>query len=377
MRLLVVSHPCVTPVNQKLYATVERQTDWDVTLVAPASWDSEYGTRHLERWPTFEGALHAVPVALSGNVPLHVYRSTFLPLLHDVQPDAIYVHNEPYAASTAQVLAAHWLSQADAAFGFYSAQNIQKSYPPPFRWTEQQVYRASSFAFPCSETVNETLRAKGYTDTTTRLPLGVDSDRFDRAQDQSAPPALNAPDASVIIGFAGRVVEEKGLDTFMDALGKVRNLSWHFVILGDGDFVPELKRKAKRLGLTDRVSFLGYIDHEEVPRYLAAMDLAVLPSETQPNWKEQFGRVIVEALAAGTPVLGSDSGEIPRLLDRTQGGLTFPEGRPHACAERLARLVEHPSLRKQLAHRGEDYVTTRYTHEHLAQSFAKTIRSAA
>ena len=68
------------------------------------------------------------------------------------------------------------------------------------------------------------------------------------------------------------------------------------------------------LPISGQVLQIGFVPHEETPRYLAAFDLLVLPSETQPNWKEQFGRVIVEALACGVPVIGSDSGEIPNLV---------------------------------------------------------------
>lgn len=373
MTLFVVSHPCVTPVNQKFFAEVERQTGWDVTIVAPSSWTSAYGERQLERWPRFDGDLRSVPVWMDGNVPLHVYQSLFLSHLREVDPDAIYVHHEPYAAATAQVyLANRWSLQRP--IGFFTWQNIEKTYPPPFGQTEQMVYQESDYAVSGSESARAVLRSKGYTGPAPVIPAAVDPARFAPSPNGRAID-LAVPGGAVLVGYVGRIVAEKGLDTFLDALDRRRELPWHFVLIGEGDFAGDLKRQAERLGLRERLTFTGYVDHEDVPRYLSALDLAVLPSETQPNWKEQFGRIIVEALAAGTPVLGSDSGEIPHLIERTGGGLTFPEGEAPACAEALTRLVQNPKLRDDLAQHGHRFVASNYTHETLAKSFVETLET--
>jgi glycosyltransferase involved in cell wall biosynthesis len=84
----------------------------------------------------------------------------------------------------------------------------------------------------------------------------------------------------------------------------------------------------------------------------AQLDVLALPSHTTPTWKEQFGRVIVEALWCGVPVIGSDSGEIPWLIELTGGGLVYPEGDSAALAARLTELREQPALRRELASAG-------------------------
>ena len=85
------------------------------------------------------------------------------------------------------------------------------------------------------------------------------------------------------------------------------------------------KKSSTAAGSGERLTFLGYVPHEDVPSYLAHLDLVVLPSETQPNWKEQFGRILIEAMACGTPVLGSDLAEIPSVIRTTGGGRVFAE----------------------------------------------------
>jgi len=376
MRLLVVSHACVTPINQEFYAEIECQSGWDVSLIIPSSWQGEYGEKRAKRWSAFEGKIESIPVWPSGNIPLHIYRTTFLRLFRRLQPDVIYVHNEPYAASTAQVLFANRLSGLNVPFGFYSAQNIRKTYPPPFRWTEQHVYRMSQFAFPCSQTVLDTLRKKGYKAQATYLPLSIDPELYRPDPDRDAFRRQFSGGDEVVIGYLGRITEEKGLDTLFHALSLLPDkVQWKMVMVGEGQYEEDLRSLAHTLGLNQNLEWTGYVKHEKAPRYLSAFDILVLPSETQPNWKEQFGRVLIEAMACGTPVLGSDSGEIPHLIDRTGGGLIFSEGNPDHCSRQLAQLLRDQELREKLAQEGQVFVYDHYTHTALAHTFIDTIRS--
>src|SRR5690349_15422974 len=106
MKLVVVSHPCVTPINQDFYARVQARTGWEVTIILPSRWKTEYGPRRAERWPAFRGDLVTLPVFPRGNIPLHVYVARMRPRLRDLRPDVLYVHNEPYAAATFETLRA-------------------------------------------------------------------------------------------------------------------------------------------------------------------------------------------------------------------------------------------------------------------------------
>lgn len=377
MKLLIVSHPCVTPINQQFYAEVEQQTDWELTIVVPSNWKNEYGnTLNPERWSEYKGQLLSIPVWKSGNIPLHLYRSIFIPLLQDLKPDAIYIHHEPYAVATAQVYLANRLS-LHRPIGFYSAQNILKSYPPPFRQTEQAVFRDSQFAFPVSNSVEQVLHQKGCQVNTTVLPLGIDPEvYFPRPQARDVAKNLRTTEQDVLIGYLGRISEEKGLKTLLYALKQIQHLSWRLIVVGSGPYEAEFDAIAQNLQLQQRIQRLGYVPHVEAPLYLSAFDLLVLPSETRPNWKEQFGRVIIEAIACGTPVVGSDSGEIPYLLQATGGGLTFPEGQPDALAEKLQQLILNSSLRSQFVEQSRPIVLQNYTNSSLAQRFAQTIEKA-
>jgi glycosyltransferase involved in cell wall biosynthesis len=375
MNLLIVSFPCAIPTNQRLFAEVENQKDWNITIVAPPNWKTGFDeVKELERSPEFSGDLRPVPVWLSGNIPLHIYKSSFLSLLRSIDPDAIYVHHEAYGLATAQVYLANWILD-QKPIGFYSAQNIKKKYPPPFRYLEGFVHSQSSFSFPITESVLGVLREKGYDGPATILPLGVDCSFYTPDETLSRQKLCPDPDTR-IIGYVGRIDQMKGLSTLLNALDHLEDEDCHLVLIGSGPDEDRFVQLADSLGLQDQVTFLGYIDHAEIPSYLATLDVLVLPSETQPDWKEQFGRVIIEALACGTPVVGSDSGSIPHLVRDTEGGLVFPEGDAGTLADRLQTLIDRPERRRELASRGQKVVREKYSNSALAERFATTIERA-
>lgn len=374
MKLLVVSHACATPLNQSFFADVEEVSDWDISLVLPATWKTEYSDRKAERWPTFRGGFYPLPVWKSGHIPLHLYKSFFAKTLWETRPDAIYVQHEPYGVATAQVYLANRLSR-HVPIGFYAAQNISKIYPPPFRWTETMVLRDSSFCFPVTREALEVLRQKGYRGDAEVLPLAVNSELYHPMSDAAdALRQLNSIGAQeLVIGYLGRFVPEKGLLTLIKALKHIEVLPWRCVLVGNGPVEPQIRAAVAELGLTDRILFPGYVPHTDAPAWLSMFDVLALPSETQANWKEQFGRVIVEANACGTPVVGTRCGEIPIIIGHTGGGVIVAESSPEEFANALASLITNPSHVAELASQGQMVVRREYDQRFLATRFAAAI----
>jgi glycosyltransferase involved in cell wall biosynthesis len=355
MRLLVVSHSSVTPTNQQIYGEIRKITGWEITLLVPEIWKDEFGNAvRARRWPGAELDLVKAPVYPNGNIIFHAYCHSLKRLFSRVRFNAVYVNHEPYGISTAQLC---WANNryGRLPFGFYSCQNLQKSYPPPFRWLESMVYRSSQFAFPITEAVAEVLRTKGYTGNLTVCPLPFDPELYRPRSETEFPSGLGKNRNEVLIGYAGRIVEAKGLRTLVEALELLPRSGWKLAVVGAGPFESELGELIRNKGLASRVLQVGFVPHEETPHYLAAFDLLVLPSETQQNWKEQFGRVILEALACGTPVIGSDSGEIPNLIGASGGGLVFPERNPAALAEKLRTMISNPTVRKHYSENGRQW----------------------
>ncbi|BAU11405.1 glycosyl transferase, group 1 family protein [Leptolyngbya sp. NIES-3755] len=374
MKLLIVNHSCTVSVAQQFYAEIERQTGWEITIVVPENWKDEYGIqREVKRWKDFHGKLISIPVWQSGSIPLHRYRSLFVKLLREFNPDFIYLHQEPYALVTLQVYLANYFT-IRKPISFFTWQNIFKRYPIPFRQMERWILDHTDVMFPGSYSAEAVMREKGYTGRSVLMPSGIDPTIY-YPRSNNLKPELGAKDHEVLIGYVGRVVEQKGLKTLLTALNEIRELPWRLVMVGTGEFDAEFDSIAKELNLSDRIQKLGFVPFTETPNYLSAFDLLVLPSETRSNWKEQFGRVIIEAMACGTPVIGSDSGEIPHLIHVTKGGLVFPEGDAIALSQRLSELIQNAELRSNYAETGKQAVLSNYTNSLLAQRFAETVKN--
>ena len=368
MRLVVVSHPCVTPVNQAFYGAVERVSGWDLTIVLPRAWRNEYGRQQAERSEAFSGRLEPLPVVLQGNIPLHVYRARLARVFKQVRPDAVYVHHEPYGLATAQAFRAA-LRAGARSLGFYSAQNLQKRFPWPVSVLESWVYRRADYAFPVSERVEQVLRAKGYSARSHVLPLTVEVG----SEDEESRRDRNGP---LRVGYVGRLAQEKGVDSLLEAMSLLGDVDVRAVIAGEGPDREALERQARRLRIEDRLEWTGYVPHDRIEEIYRRLDLVVVPSLTVPNWTEQFGRVVIEALAAGAAVVTSDSGELPTLVAETGGGWTFPEGDAAQLAAAIRSSVVDPARLREVAARGRAAVRERYAPDVVARQFVEVVRES-
>jgi FkbM family methyltransferase len=372
VKLLVISHSSVTPSNQDFYARVQRRLGSELTLVVPSRWRNEYGDQVAARWPRFEGRLVALPVLLRGNIPLHVYRARLVRLLCDERPDIVYVHHEPYGLATFQAFwAAH---RTGTPAGFYSAQNLVKRYPPPVVWGERWVYTNATFAMAVSSEVAQTLQAKGYTGRIEVMPLGVDLSMYRRSERSRDRAQERAP---LIAAYVGRLSDEKGLHTLIDALAYSDATLVRLLVAGDGAAREALHAHAAARGVDKRITWLGYVPHDEVAQVYAQTDVVIVPSKTTSRWKEQFGRVVVEALACGVPVAVSDSGELPRLVQQTGGGWVFPERDARSLARLLEAIAGDPAARTDRARIGAARVRALFDAELLAERFATTVSECA
>ena len=119
--------------------------------------------------------------------------------------------------------------------------------------------------------------------------------------------------------------------------------------------------------------FIGQLPSGELPAEYRKIDALVLPSLTRPNWKEQFGRVLVEAMASGVPVIGSDSGAIPGVIG--DAGRIVPEGDVVALAGALRDLRDQPALRDDLIKKGRARFLAHFTHESIAAATVEVYRN--
>jgi glycosyltransferase involved in cell wall biosynthesis len=336
-RLLAVSHPSVVSVNQEVYRELQER-GWDVTIVLPSRWRSEYSQRDMtpQVLDGMEASLRRTRVLLRGRPQRHLYLASAGALARSARADVAFVEAEPFSLAATQWSRA--LKRLGVPFGVQCAENIDRRLPLPVRLMRSRVLRDAAFVAARSDSATRLAQAWGARGEVALAPHAVPL-----WQDVPAP-----RERPFTVGYAGRLVPSKGL---LDLLAAVRRLDppVELVMIGDGEQRSELEGQPIP---GSRVRVIDDLSHEQMAAGYAQLDVLALPSHTTPTWKEQFGRVIVEALWCGVPVVGSDSGEIPWLIELTGGGLVYPEGDSDALAARLAELRAQPALRRELAQAG-------------------------
>jgi glycosyltransferase involved in cell wall biosynthesis len=195
--------------------------------------------------------------------------------------------------------------------------------------------------------------------------FGVDPELFS--------PGPGDSHASFNVGFLNRLVPAKAPLLMVQAFATLPNDSRLYVV-GDGPLRERLQELIKRGDLGTRVTLNRRVPSEQMPALLKTLDVVVLPSVTTRSWKEQFGRILIEAMSCGVPVIGSDSGEIPNVVG--DAGLIVPEGEVDALALALKRLYDDATLRKKLGERGRHHVLSNHTHARIARVTADAYQQA-
>lgn len=324
MRILRISHSGVVDAWRER-ERVARRLGHDVTSVTAAVWDEGGRDVPLEPRPNED----VIGVRTLGRHPaLFIYDPIRLWRLLGQPWDVIDLHEEPFALATAEVLLLRALRRVPTPYCLYSAQNIDKRYPPPFRWLEQWALRHATAVSVCNAEAGEIVARKGLTGRAVLIGLGVDPEHF--APGPERPPSS---DGAVTVGYVGRLAPHKGVDVLLEAVAAEPRL--HLVVAGAGPQTSQLQARARQPDLAARVELIGSVDKVDLPDLYRSLDVLAVPSLTTAGWVEQFGRVAVEAMACGTPVVASDSGALPDVV--RGAGLLVPPGDVTALAEALAR----------------------------------------
>ncbi|HSU15222.1 glycosyltransferase family 4 protein [Longimicrobium sp.] len=356
-RLLTIGHSYVVAMNRRLAheMAVAGAGEWEVTCVAPARYPGDLRDVELEPIPGEACRTLGIPVRFARRPHLMRYGRELRPILRE-RWDVVHCWEEPYVLSAAQVARS---VGRDAALVCATFQNLPKRYPPPFAQLERRVMRRADGWIAFGRTVEETLQGRpGYRDRPHAvIPPGVDAARFrpDPEARRRVRERLGwAGDGPPVVGYLGRFIEPKGLRVLMralDGLGGARAM-----LVGGGEMEGELRDWAAARG--DAVRIVTGIPHDAVPEHLAAMDLLVAPSLTTPRWREQFGRMLAEAMASGVPVIGSNSGEIPHVIG--DAGAVVREGDADALRTAIRRWTADPAARAEAAARGLERVRTEF-----------------
>ena len=334
-----------------------------LTAIVPEQWGAQRTSIGERDTGDDVAAMRTARALFHGHNHFHVYRDA-AGLLRDAAPDIVHIDEEPYSAVSFQL--ARVCRRAGVPFLFFAWQNLDKQLPPPFGLMRRHVFAHAAAAIAGSDAAARVLHRAGWRGVTAVIPqVGVSPARFhpDAAQRAQVRARLGiAPDAFVA-GFAGRLVQEKGVDLLLDAAVWLDGA--HVIVIGAGPERARLVRRALDLGMAARTHFVSAVPSTEMPVWLNALDLLVLPSRSRRGWVEQFGRVLVEAMACGVAVAGAESGEIPTVIG--DAGVTFPEEDAAALRVLLENLRDSPEQRRTLGSRGRARALDHFTNERIAR----------
>lgn len=377
LRLVVVDHSFVEATHRKRWRILAEEYPVEVTLLVPETWRLRVAgsTEMFHPDPVEDGRYRVVPLPTTSERDWMKY--LFLSLdakIRSLDPDLIHVqHSEMTLVNHQMILYRRlWAPDADVTFFTMNALGVPRGkWHQRLRW--KHLKGNASAALCHYPGCRDSLRDAGF-----RKPIyvqtsyGVDEDIFhpDPETRERIRKELGFEDRFVV-GYVGRLTRDKGVDDLLKAM-PVPEVDWGLLLVGGGEMRGRIEDTVREEGWDDRVETTGFVPKAEVARYLQAMDCFVLGSKTRDHWIDTFPRSIVEAMACGVPVIGSNSGAIPFQIQ--DAGLIFSESDVAELRKRLRWLAADDSLRERLAERGRERSIERFGQRALADNFYKILQ---
>jgi glycosyltransferase involved in cell wall biosynthesis len=371
MKLLALDQDAILAGDRGMWRALNGSERMEVTLAVPLQWKEGDTLVSAEREMSTMRVVQLRSL-LKGKHHRALYPG-LSKLVRSERPDLLFVNAEPESFLSAQAALA--TRRLKIPLIFMTWRNIdygKGGFPYKLAFlndaAEQYVLRVAGLCISRNGEGAEILRRKGFRNVAV-IPPAVDTNLFSFHSRTGHVDSNTA--RKFTIGYVGRIVPEKGVDMLLRAAAGLQ-VSFQLVIVGNGPQKKELQSLAMKLSLSERIAWIHHVPHPEVPNLLYMMDVLVLPSRTTRTWKEQFGRVLVEAMACGTAVVGSDSGEIPPVIG--EAGLVFREGNVEDLREKLGILV-HSDVREKLITKGLRLVEQRYSIPVIARKWLETLQA--
>lgn len=363
VRVLFLSHTYVVGANQRKLDALASLPSMVVGALVPRSWRADqWRRRYRFEQATARARLFATRVWFEGRSGAYLFPVRALArVVRAFKPDVIQVEAEAFGMVAIQATALAWLTRRPLVL--FCWENIDHRLSMPRRAGRWLVLRRATCVVAGSEGAAATVRRWGFRGRVEVMPqLGIDL--------TAAPRRRLASPRPFVVGYAGRLAPEKGVDVLTDAVAALAGdgIDVRLEIVGTGPHEQRLRQHAAEAGIDGLVTWRGGLPHDGVADAMRRMDVLVLPSRSSPRWCEQFGHVLIEAMALSVPVVGSRSGAIPEVVGRDD--LLFDEEDVSALAAILHRLASEPAWRESVGTWGRDRVVEHFTNDRIAAKLA-------
>ncbi|MGK7930852.1 MAG: hormogonium polysaccharide biosynthesis glycosyltransferase HpsO [Microcystaceae cyanobacterium] len=380
MKILVASHTYIVKLNcEKLKELANLRPDIEVTVIVPKIWRPGGVQNKIIESKSWEaGNFRVVPLSnfSQNNQGLLTFGLDLITLIKEFKPTIIQVEQGIKSFAYAELITLNKLLNLKAKNCFFTWWNLPYQSKFPLSVLEDYNIKNTHGLVAGNQDAVDILQDHGFKNDYCILPqLGVDEKLFAPREQPELSQKFGISEHEFIIGFVGRFVPEKGILTLVKALAKLKdlNLNWKILLLGRGELKETIEKETKQAEISDRLILVESVPHDQVANYINLMNVLVLPSETDTKfktltsvgWKEQFGHVLIEAMACKVPVIGSNSGEIPNVIG--DAGMIFPEQDADALSHCLRQLIEQPPLVEKYANLGYERTMENYTNLALAK----------
>jgi len=338
----------------------------DVICVVPRIWP-EVGCESVlspEIFPIVEVDVHR-PGDVNRHSYIEVDAVAHLAVEHGV--DLVDLHEEPFSRAVGQLLPR---LPADLPVVMYSAQNLDKRWPPPFRAYEQRSLARVQGFYPCSLQAASVLRGKGFGGLIRPIPLGYDELLYSGGHQ-------SVMNGRFRMALVGRMVPEKGIRDAVRVLADLRvkrSVDASLVLAGAGPALADGIRLAAELGVGDKVEARAWMGPPELAALYQETHVLLAPSRSTSTWAEQFGRMVLEAQASGCVVAGYDSGAIAEVAG--DAAVLVEEGDVTGLADALSNLLGD-AARLETHRQGGLALTRDRTWAHVADKQVELYKDAA
>jgi len=371
VKLLVIGHAYMVRANRGWLRALTG-LGHEVSLALPRRWpDPLFDLKCEPTEPPLRAATLAAPGA--GREGWYVLAGLGRALAAE-RPDVVRVEHGPGTLVGWQALRLKQRLWPAARLIFFTWWNVPWRLRPPQSWAESALLAQADGAVCGNAAAAGLLRQRGFSQPVGVIPqLGVDLELFRPSDRAAARERHGLPQSGRIVGFVGRLAPEKGVCDLVDALAELPG-DCLLLAVGRGD-EARLLAHAERRGVRDRMILRPSVPHVAVAGLLPALDALALPSKPAAGWQEQFGHVLIEAMACGVPVVGADSGEIPNVIG--EAGLVVPCSDPRALAAALRRVLDERDLAVRLTAAGLERAQQRFSDAAVARANAEFLREVA
>ena len=369
VKVLFIDHTGVLKSNRRKYEELANFNDLELAVLTPNKWEFNYKTFSFEDSPNDKYKIVNAPVAFPGYAHRSFYLVSLIKILNEFKPDIIHLFQEPYSLFAGQTVLLRNLFSPKSKLIFITWENLNhKKFPflfaPLYKFMENYAYKNSNCATPITHTAKEVLQQRGFQGECHVMSWGIDPDLFQKKNVDSLKCNLNLKRA-FIIGFIGRFVEEKGILDLLKAAAELPG-NIKILLIGDGPLKADLPQIAMDLDLKNRLIIIKTLTNSEINSYINCMDLLVLPSRASSYWREQLGRVLIEAMACEVSVIGSDSGEIPNVIGDV--GLVFRSGDYLDLKNKIEKIRTHQVDVSGLVKKAKKKVMQEYSWKPIAKN---------